>query len=54
MKEENDEESKEAAFSYSCSVNIKHDKTSISFHFYCEILDNFWDFVCVCARVLKF
>ena len=32
-KEENDEEGKETAFSSSCSVNIKHGKTRISFHF---------------------
>ena len=50
-KEENDEEGKETVFSLSCSVNIKHDKTRISFHFYCEILNNFWDFVCVCKCI---
>ena len=50
-KEEIDEEGKETAFLSSCSVNVKHGKTRISFHFYCEVLDDFWDFVCVCVSV---
>ena len=52
-REKNDEEGKETAFSSSCSVNIKHGKTRIPFHFYCEILDDFRDFVCMCVHMCK-